>query len=236
MYVLRCLHLIWFFPASWLDAILIRKKPFEERYAHMARWSKRIIKAFHVTYDVTMEAPLPDDAPILFVCNHQSALDMNIIMAGIPIPFSFVSKKENKNVPYVGSWAKTLDIIFFDREDTASAIGMLRESARRLKSNRNLLIFPEGTRSKDGNLLPLQAGSLQPAFMAKAYIIPIVLANSYDYKHVMLHHKTLKVRILKPVSFAEYKPLKADGLAPVLQERMQATLDKAREELLESGK
>lgn len=226
MYIFRCLHLLWFFPASWLDAFFVRRKPFDIRYMHMSRWGTLLMKLFHVTFDVKQASPLPNDVPILFISNHQSAFDMMMLMGGIHIPFSFISKKENQKVPYVGSWSKSLEILFFDREDTKSAIHMLRESARRLKGGHNLLIFPEGTRNKEkGKLLPLQAGSMQPAMMTKALIVPVVLVNSYDYVNVMKHKKTAKMHILEPITFEEYKPLKNDGLASLLQERMQAVLD-----------
>lgn len=228
MYIFRCLHLLWFFPVSWIDSIRIRKKPFEERYARLAGWGRRLMRLFKVKFDVTQVSELPKDAPILFVSNHQSEFDMLMLMGGIDIPFSFISKMENKNLPYVGSWAKTLELIFFDREDTTSAIHMLRESARKLKAHHNLLIFPEGTRTKDGDMLPLQAGSLQPAMMAKAYIVPVVIINSYDYINVMKHKGVAKMRILEPIPFETYKPLKVDGLAAVLQERMQNVLNEER--------
>lgn len=224
MFILGCLRMLYLIPASWLDAFFVRKKSFEERYAHMMQWSKRILKAFHCKIQVDVEQAIPKEAPLLFVSNHQSALDMLIQMAIISTPFTFISKKENEKLPYVANWAKTLELIYFDREDRASAIHMLRESARRLKSGRNLLIFPEGTRARDGKLLALQAGSLQPAFMAKATIVPMVLVNSYDYKHVLLHGGEFQVKFLKPRSYEEYRKEKAEGLCAILQAEMQQAL------------
>lgn len=111
--------------------------------------------------------------------------------------------------------------------DRGSAIHMLREAARRLKAKDNLLIFPEGTRSKGGVMHPMQAGSMQPAFMAKACIVPIVLKNSYDYMDVMKHKGTFHIHILKPLYYEDYKPLKAEGVTVQLQEEMQRVLDEA---------
>ena len=225
MYIIRSLYLVWLIPRSWLDAVLVRNKPFNERYAHMQKWSKKLLRHFHVTLDVAQAEQLPKDQPILFVCNHQSEFDMLLQMAVIDLPFTFISKKENEKVPYVAAWSKTLEVILFDREDRGSAIHMLREAARRLKGKENLLIFPEGTRSKGGVMHPMQAGSFQPAFMAKACIVPIVLKNSYDYMNVMKHKGSFHIHILKPLYFEEYKPLKAEGVSTLLQERMQCVLD-----------
>ena len=187
MYVVRCIHLLWIVPFSWTDAFLVRKKPMSIRYAHFTKWAQRLFKAFKVTLEIDQESPLPCDQPILFVGNHQSELDMLIQMCAIQTPFSFVSKIENKKTPYVGSWSKTLDVLFFDRDDQGSGIHMLRESSRRLKNHKNMLIYPEGTRSKGKRMLEMQAGSLQPAFMAKAYVVPVVLENSYQYGPIAVH-------------------------------------------------
>lgn len=224
MFLIRSLCLLWLVPASWIDAILVRKKPFEVRYRHMQKWSNKLMKCYGITIDFKQAEELPQHQPILFVSNHQSEFDMLLQMAVVNIPFTFISKKENAKIPYVGSWSKTLELIFFDREDRGSAIHMLREAARRLKSGNNLLIFPEGTRSKGGKMHPLQAGSLQPAFMSKACIVPIVLKNSYDYKSVIMHKGTFTIHILKPLYYEDYKPLKAEGVVAKLQEEMEKVL------------
>ena len=227
MYILRSLYLLWLIPRSWIDAFLVRNKPFALRYACMKKWSEKLLSHYRVTLDVQFQEQLPKKQPILFVCNHQSEFDMLLQMAVIDQPFTFISKKENEKVPYVGSWSKTLEVILFDREDRGSAIHMLREAARRLKAKDNLLIFPEGTRSKGGVMHPMQAGSIQPAFMAKACIVPIVLQNSYDYRNVMKHKGTFHIHILKPLYYDDYKPLKTDGVIAQLQETMQRVLDEA---------
>lgn len=224
MFIVGCLRMLYLLTASWLDAFLVRKKPFEVRYQHMASWSKRIIRAFGCRIQIDVTEEMPKEGAILFVSNHQSAFDMLIQLAIITTPFTFISKKENEKIPYVANWAKTLELIYFDREEQSSAIHMLRESARRLKNGNNLLIFPEGTRAKDGHLLELHAGSLQPAFMAKATIVPMVLVNSYNYKNVLLHSGEFQVKFLKPRSYEEYHNEKAEGLCMILQEEMQQAL------------
>lgn len=226
MYMLRCIRLLWLIPRSWIDSRLIRKKSFSERYGRMAHWSTKVMSSLKVELKVDQQEALPKDRPILFVSNHQSEFDMLMLIKGIHIPFSFISKVENEKVPYVASWSKTLDVIFFDREDRSSGIHMLREAARRLKDQKNLLIFPEGTRSKGTKMHEMQAGSLQPAFMAKAYIVPVVLKNSYDYKNLVKHKMPCRMTIMKAIPFEEYKPLKAEGLVKVLQEQMQNELEK----------
>lgn len=225
MFLLRCLKLLWIVPCSWIDALLIRKKPIEVRYAHMRSWSKRLMKAFHVQLQIHQEEALPQDVPLLFVGNHQSEFDMLIQMAAIDLPFSFISKVENQKTPYVGSWSKTLDVLFFDREDQGSGIHMIREATRRLKAGKRMLIYPEGTRSKGKKMQPMHPGSLQPAFLAKASIVALVVENSYDYKRVFMHKGCFHIHVLRSIPFEEYKPFKVDGITQKLQQEMQELLD-----------
>ena len=75
-------------------------------------------------------------------------------------------------------------------------------------------------------MLELHAGSLQPAFMAKATIVPMVLKNSYDFKRVLLHGTAFEVTFLKARTYEEYRKEKADGLCAILQKEMQEALQK----------
>ncbi len=204
---------------------MVRKKSFEERFLHIAKWCKRCFHLLHIKLDVEMEDALPSDGSILFVSNHQSFFDLFMLEIGIHVPFTFVSKAENKKIPYLSSLSKNLELIYFDREDQGSAVHMLRETTRRLKAGQNILIFPEGTRSKGTVMKQMQAGSIQPAFMAKCYIVPVVLCDSFDYKRLLKQHGTFHMHIGKAIPFEAYKPLKADGMIKQLQEQMQGELD-----------
>ena len=226
MNLLFCINLIWLVPCSWIACLVTRKKSFDERWMYLHRWCLRMFRFMHVRLEVEMVEPLREDISYQFVSNHQSFFDLFMLAGGLPVPFTFVSKKENQKVPYIASWSKNLELIYFDREDQSSAIHMLRETTRRLKSGQNVLIFPEGTRSADNHMNEMHAGSIQPAFMAKCAIVPIVLKNSYNYKHLLRTGTPFKMYIGKPIPFEEFKPFKADGMIDVLQKQMEAELEK----------
>lgn len=221
MFIFGCLCLLYILPFSWLDALLVRRKPFETRYKHMRFWSKHVLSCFHCRIDVDQRFDQKLKGPILFVSNHQSAFDMVIQIAVLSTCFTFISKEENEKIPFVSSWSKSLELIYFNRDDRKSAIHMLREAARQLKSGRNLLIFPEGTRAKDGTLLPLHAGSLQPAYMAKATIVVMVLQNSYEYKQNLLHHRPFALTLLRAYRYEDYRDVKVEQLCKQIQEEME---------------
>lgn len=225
MIYLYLFHLLWLIPVSWIGCFMVRNKSFEERFMQISKWCKRCFPLLHIKLDIQMDCELPKDGSILFVSNHQSFFDLLILESAIKTPFTFVSKAENKKIPFLSSLSKNLELIYFDREDQGSAVHMLRETTRRLKGGQNILIFPEGTRSKGTLMNQMHAGSIQPAFMAKCYIVPVVLCDSFDYKHLLKQHGTFHMHIGKAIPFQEYKPLKADGMIKQLQEQMQYQLD-----------
>ena len=224
MWRIRMLHLLWLIPIAWIDALRIRKQSFPYKFYKMQKWTQLFFKCVHIQTDVQLEQELPSDHAVLFVSNHQSAFDIPLLLATLPKSFTFVSKKENASIPFVASCSKTLELIFFDRKDQKSAVQMLRESARWLKEDKSLLIFPEGTRSKQKSLLEMHAGSIQPAMMTKTLIVPVIMYNSYNYKEILKGKEVAKVKILAPISYEEYKKDKAEGFMKILQEKMQAEL------------
>ena len=203
MRYIRLLHLLWLLPLAWADAVLVRRKPFSTRYAHIQFWCRSLMKSLGISLRVEGEIPAFEDQPILFVSNHQSFFDLVMLEAGIPIPFTFISKVQNGRIPFLRSWAKTLDLIYFDRDDQGSAVHMLRESTRRLKKGKHILIFPEGTRSHQAAMNPLMAGSLQPAKLSHAWIVPIVLKNSYAYKTLWKNGFPAQMTILNPLTYEQ---------------------------------
>ena len=65
MYILRSLYLLWLIPRSWIDAVLVRKKPFAQRYACMKKWSERLLSHYRVTLDVAIISEQLRDLQIL---------------------------------------------------------------------------------------------------------------------------------------------------------------------------
>lgn len=224
MMIFRCIKVLCLIPFAWIDAFLVRSKPFDIRYEHIQRWCKRIMKAFKIELEVIQNTSLPTDKTILFISNHQSMFDLLMLEAGISVPFTFVSKVENKKIPILNSWAKSLELLYFDRNDQSSAIHMLRESVRRLKSNQNLLIFPEGTRSLGSQMHEMQGGSIQPAYMAKTCIVPVVLVNSFEYRKLLKKGGKLTMVIGDAVNNEDYKADKANVYITILQKYMESNL------------
>ena len=145
-------------------------------------------------------------------------------MASCPIPLAFISKKENESIPLLGRWAQLIGTIHFDRETREGNVHMLRESARRLKQGKNLLIFPEGTRSKGDEMHAFKMGSLQPAYMGKAAIVPVTLKHCYALDEKKSHIRSISVISGKPIPYEEYQGMKTTEIAAMVKGRIEDTI------------
>ena len=158
---------------------------------------------------------------IYFVSNHQGTIDPALICASCPIPVSFVSKAKNADIPLLGHWAKNIECIHFDRETRAGNIHMLRAVLSYLKKNRNIVIFPEGTRSKSDAMNPFLDKALQPAIKAKATIVPITLNHAYCLDRKDFKGKDLYITYGNPILYNEYKELSIEQLSSWIQKLIQ---------------
>ncbi len=210
---------------AWISAITSRKYDANKRYLICQKWCKRTLKALDYQLEVEGIENIVDDEVIYFVSNHQGTMDPAIIIAACPVALSFISKIENEKLPLFGSWAKTLNNIHFDRSSREGNIHMLRESARRLKNKQNLLIFPEGTRSKSDNVNEFKVGSTQPASLAKASILPMTLNNAYAFDQKKPKSRVFKVSFGKPIKYEEYKKYSQEDLASFLQNTVKAKVN-----------
>ena len=122
---------------------------------------------------------IPRGQPLIFVANHQGAADIPILLAYLPVRFRFAIKKELFNIPVFGWFLRQAGYFPIDREIILSAYKMIERIIEILKSGESVMIFPEGTRSRDGTLGKFKRGSLMAALKSGAPIIPIAISGSY---------------------------------------------------------
>ncbi len=128
--------------------------------------------------------------PVIFMSNHESNLDPPVLISGIPIPAVFLAKKEVKWMVPVGWAAMMAGTIFVDRSNRERAIESLHRAAREIRGGKNVVIFPEGTRTRTGDLLPFKKGGFIMAEEAGVRIVPVATVGG----HRMLPPGTLRVR------------------------------------------
>jgi 1-acyl-sn-glycerol-3-phosphate acyltransferase len=146
---------------------------------------------------------LPWRGAAVLVANHESLGDI-LVLFGLFRPFKWVSKKSVFNVPFIG-WNMRLNrYVGLVRGNKESILKMLGECARWLQRGVPILMFPEGTRSPDGEVKAFKDGAFQIAIDHGCPVIPIVLTGTARTlpKHgfVLREHADCRVRVLEPVS------------------------------------
>ena len=121
---------------------------------------------------------IPKDEPVLFVGNHQSYFDIIISYSLMPRLTGYVAKKEIEKIPLLRTWMRYLYCLFLDRDDIREGMKTIVQGIEYIKNDISIAIFPEGTTSKDGVLLPFHEGSLKFAEKSGCKIVPMVQNNT----------------------------------------------------------
>ncbi|KAI8641089.1 hypothetical protein BD408DRAFT_389598 [Parasitella parasitica] len=180
--------------------------------AHLINWTVGKVEAFlnktflAVTATVEGTENLPKDGQTaIFVCNHQTVMDIMFMGNIFPKRAAVVAKKTIKWVPILGWFMILSNTIFLDRGNRDSAIKQAKQAAVDIhKKKTGVWIFPEGTRSNSSKneLLPFKKGAFYMATQAKVPIIPIVIQNYkdiYNAKQKHFGHGNITIKILPPI-------------------------------------
>jgi 1-acyl-sn-glycerol-3-phosphate acyltransferase len=116
--------------------------------------------------------------PYLLMANHQSALDISVLLAAMPVPFKFIAKRQLFQIPVFGWAIKRARYISIDRDNPREALKAIEEAGQKMREGMTVLIFPEGTRSKDGRLQPFLKGGFSLAARAQVPVVPVALVGT----------------------------------------------------------
>lgn len=116
--------------------------------------------------------------PVIFMSNHQSGFDILTLLAVLPLDTCWIAKKELFDIPVFGAAMGRGGYIPLDRRDAHRALKSLEVAVQVVRSGKSLLIFPEGTRSKDFRLLPFKRGGFKLAIQAGVPVIPVTINGS----------------------------------------------------------
>jgi len=152
-----------------------------ERVMWLARlWARVILGVPGIKLEIKMHAPLDPTRPYVFMPNHASMVDIWVMFVAIPASFRFIAKKQLASIPLFG-WAMSAGkFIFIDRQNAASARRTMALAAERIRSGQSVVIFPEGTRTRDGRLLPFKKGGFHLAIDSGAAIVPVAIRGTRE--------------------------------------------------------
>lgn len=124
---------------------------------------------------------IPKDRNFLFACNHESLMDIPALFMASPTFLYFISKKELAKVPFVGWAIWGAGMIFIDRSNKDKAMSSMKEAGEKAKSQgKNVVSFPEGSRSKTGEINVFKRGTFIISKKAKVDIIPCAVKGTRE--------------------------------------------------------
>lgn len=222
---------IFFVPGAWLRLCRYAKHPenYEEMemYRHIQTFMTRAVKSGNVDLQVFGQENIPAENGFLLCGNHQGLFDVVALVANFPGPLAAVFKKELGNAPFLKQLIACTKSFSMDREDVRQSLTVIQAVTAELKKGRSYLIFPEGTRSKNGNRMgQFHGGSFRCAVKAKAPIVPFAFIDSFK---VLDQKGSKKVRVqlhyLPVIPYEEYKDMNTVEIADMVKSRIQAVLD-----------
>lgn len=177
------LFLIFSIPIMLVEWLISKKHPHKANLHSMriVGWAFRVVLFFSgVKLSVQGLEQVPEDQACLFVGNHNSFFDVISTYTLTKRPMGYVSKIEFKKVPLLNVWMKRIRCLFLDRSNIREGLKMVLEGVSQIKEGVHIFIFPEGTRSKDGQMLPFKEGALKIAEKANCPIIPVAIKGSAE--------------------------------------------------------
>ncbi len=116
--------------------------------------------------------------PHVFVANHQSYIDIPAAIRAVPNPLYFIAKKELRWLPFLGWYVMATGMILIDRSNRQRAFKSLDTAAKMISKGKSILAFPEGTRSKNGELNAFKKGAFMLAIQAGVPIVPMAISGT----------------------------------------------------------
>ncbi len=185
----------------------------------MAAWLLRITLFFSV--EIKGEE---DPNAQMFLINHQSDLDIGVIETITSKDLAWVAKKELFNVPFFGLALKFPEDISVERESKTSLIKLLKAAKNRLDKKRVITMFPEGTRSTTGKILPFKSGAKVIADKYKLCVQPIVLMQTSKYYNIkQFYYKPGRIKAIFLDSFIAQRD--DENWLVDIREKMQKVYD-----------
>lgn len=223
MVVLKNIKIV---PAAWIKLCRYAKHTddysYEEKYKHIRYILRHVCKSGNIDLKVTGLENIPKEDGFLLCGNHQGIFDIVAIVETFDRPIAAVLKKELNEIPFLKQVVTCTHSYPMDREDIRQSMKVIQSVTKDLMNGRNIVLFPEGTRSKKGNEMgEFHAGSFKCVTKSKVPIVPMAFIDSFKVLdqdgtaplQVQLHY-------LEPIYYEEYKDMKTNEIAALVKSRI----------------
>lgn len=191
-YVIRPFYWLWQYLIAWpllmvltvftavFTVCTVFWKNAESVHKVQQFWSRSFFWLMFLPVSVDGQEHIVPGQSYVFVANHQSMFDVWLVYGWLPVIFKWLMKAELRKVPFVGTGCKAAGHIFIDRRNAKAAMESLKEVEKQLVNGVCTVIFPEGTRSLNGEVGRFKRGAFQIAWDLGLPVIPLSLDGCYE--------------------------------------------------------
>jgi len=179
-------------------------------------WARDILSAAGTPVVASGLEHIPRDQPVIYASNHSSMFDIWALFATLPGSVRFVAKRELFRIPVLGRAMLAVGHVPIDRTARKRAFEAYDEAARMIRAGTSVVVFPEGTRSRTGELLPFKNAPFGLAIAAQVPIVPVYVHHTFE----ILPKGAWRLRP-RPIRLVVGPPIPTTGLRPEDRERLR---------------
>ncbi|KAF0216992.1 MAG: 1-acyl-sn-glycerol-3-phosphate [Geobacteraceae bacterium] len=197
-------------------------------HRHAKIWSWVSLRLAGVKVEVAGRERIPAGEPVIFMSNHQGNFDILSLYIAIPRQFAWLAKEELFKIAVFGHSMGRAGYIPLDRSDGRSALKSIDAAAAKIKSGHSVVVFPEGTRTKDGTLLPFRRGGFLLAAKAGVPIVPVTINGSISINpknRIELYPGVIRIRFADPIPATGTSGKQRDLLMEQVKTAIEAGLE-----------
>ena len=178
-------------------------------------WARGILFVSRVKVTVNGLENIDPSRSYVYMSNHQSNFDIPVLLAYLPVQFRWLAKAELFRIPIFGRAMRGAGYVKIDRFNRESAFASIDEAAAKIKNGVSVMIFPEGTRSRDGNIRPFKKGGFIMAMDAAVPIVPVILLGTWtimEKSSLKINTGEVALNIASPIATTGYTRDNKDNL------------------------
>lgn len=202
-------------------AMVVTLNPANSVWVARELWSPVLLWAGGAKLEVLGQENVDPKRPTIYVANHQSTIDIPAHFMAVPVPFRYVAKSQLKWVPLIGWYLALAGHVFVNRSNRAKAIASLDAAAAKIRGGTSIFLYPEGTRSPDGRILPFKKGPFALALKARVPICPVTIEGSGKLMPKDTWNITpgpIRVKVGKPIDTTAFAENDREGLARAVRD------------------
>lgn len=198
-------------------------------------WARSILALSPIELTVKGLSNIDPAKSYVYMSNHQSNYDIPILLGHLPVQFRWLAKVELFRIPLFGYAMKRAGYICIDRSNRKSAFESLEKAAVIIRNGVSVMIFPEGTRSYDGNIGSFKKGGFVLAIESGVPILPIIIRGTFSVmsrNRLLIKPGKVTLEILEPVETSGFTKETKDELMEKIRIIMRESVDEGKKGIL----